>query len=81
MVLWEHKEVVPCPGVRASKKNFLEKKTSSLILRELVYMTQRSVMPKKLHLFDEKNHCSAFWLRSSVGGKYYILYKLYKSKA
>ena len=68
MALREHKESRPYLGVRASKRNFLEKKTSSLILRELVDITQRGVMPNKLHLFeDEGNRFSDFWLRTSVG--------------
>lgn len=68
MVLWEHKEAGPYVGMRASKRSFLEKKTSSLILRELVDVTQRSVTPNKLHLFEgEGNPFSACWLRSSVG--------------
>lgn len=50
MVLREHKEVVPYLGTRASKRSFLEKKTSSLILTELVDITQRSVMPNRLIL-------------------------------
>lgn len=68
MVLWENKEAGPHVGMRASKRSFLEKKASSMILRELVDITQRSVTPDKLHLFeDEENPFLACWLRSSVG--------------
>lgn len=64
IVFWEHKEAVPYLGVRASKRSFLERKTSSLILRELGDITPEECPTNFIYFRMRKIASQPFWLSS-----------------